>query len=560
MSAHAAAPRAAPSGGRGPRPARPVLLLSSFLSGSPLGVRSFPAASARLSRLVVPASRRRAVVVLSQLRKPHDRDGPHGGGRHAGGAARGGKHAAGGGPKYAGAIPEGNVQLALSNAASVSAVLSIVTAARGHLLPLNTATAIHRLAKLSRGASPPLSEGPAAAAAPHPPHAHRSPKLPFVSDDRFAYIVARAERQLDEMSARQVATTLWAFGKLQWSPPASFWAKVEAYAGTQLRRFSSRGAQRRWRSLWFRRQDMNLGLSYCPLLHTRLRALRANTLPPPTPADISNTLWCYANLSRAPSAALFAALVAQGWKLLAKTGRDPEPQAESNTLWALAKLSTVDAALRLPKKRLEEFEALSLNGLHLYTSQARWREELLALLCLSFLPLRRLLSGHSAGGDICVRFYFVVGVISSPQELALVIWSFATMGHRPSPEWLRGFFHATQSKAAEHWPQGISMLVWSAACLGVPVPAGWLASLATRAQAVLHSFSAQALSNTAWGLATLASPPPAGPGAPKPPAALLSKIETQSLTRMPSADPVVRKLNTEARVSLALLLLRSPSF
>lgn len=95
----------------------------------------------------------------------------------------------------------------------------------------------------------------------------------------------------------------------------------------------------------------------------------APALPPP--ADISNTLWCYASLGRAPPAAICAGLVGQAWKTFSRKGRDPEPQAESNILWSCAKFLAVDPGARLPAKRLEEFQAFSAVGLVTYTSQVR---------------------------------------------------------------------------------------------------------------------------------------------------------------------------------------------
>lgn len=127
-----------------------------------------------------------------------------------------------------------------------------------------------------------------------------------------------------------------------------------------------------------------------------------------------------------------------------------------------------------------------------------------------------------------------------PQELALVIWSFATFGHRPSPEWLDSFFKATSSKSADHSTQGVSMFLWSAATLGLPVPSGWHAQLTARAQGQLHAFSAQALCNTAWALAMLQTPPPGGPGAPAPPASLVQKLELASLAKPDCFEPVAR--------------------
>lgn len=87
-------------------------------------------------------------------------------------------------------------------------------------------------------------------------------------------------------------------------------------------------------------------------------------------ADISNVLWCYANLGRAPPAPLANGFVSLAWRLLSKKGRGPESQAESNILWSLAKLSALDPALRPPQRRLEEFEAFSAGGLSQYTGQA----------------------------------------------------------------------------------------------------------------------------------------------------------------------------------------------
>jgi hypothetical protein len=108
-------------------------------------------------------------------------------------------------------------------------VLSVVSRFATSFTPLNTATAIHRLAKLSRG-----SGGYAGTAGGAP--------QPVLADDRFAYLAGRAEWQLDGMSPRQVATLLWALAKIGHDPAPPFWAKAEDYIARELRRFSARGA------------------------------------------------------------------------------------------------------------------------------------------------------------------------------------------------------------------------------------------------------------------------------------------------------------------------------
>lgn len=161
-------------------------------------------------------ARRRAAAVFAVNRKPPDRSGPS--------PPRPGPrapHAPGGRD-----APQEDPQLIIADCTSASAVLAAVSRFATNLTPLNTATAVHRLAKLSRSTA-----------------GHKCASPPFLADDRFAYLVARAERQLDSMSSRQVATVLWALAKLAFSPAPPFWAVAEKYIARELRRFSARGAR-----------------------------------------------------------------------------------------------------------------------------------------------------------------------------------------------------------------------------------------------------------------------------------------------------------------------------
>jgi hypothetical protein len=103
----------------------------------------------------------------------------------------------------------------------------------------------------------------------------------------------------------------------------------------------------------------------------------------------------------------------------------------------------------------------------------------------------------------------VVRVAASinPQELANIVWAYATLGRAPKPETWRALESAAVRVAPSMKPQELANTVWAYATLGrATEPETWRA-LETAAARVVAGMVPEELANTLWAYATLGRAP-----------------------------------------------------
>jgi hypothetical protein len=93
------------------------------------------------------------------------------------------------------------------------------------------------------------------------------------------------------------------------------------------------------------------------------------------------------------------------------------------------------------------------------------------------------------------------------QHLSNTIWSFATLGHKPSAEFLKALEEGIQAKIKTFNSQDLSNTIWSFATLGHKPSAEFLQALEDEGKAKIKTFNSQGLSNTIWSFATLGHKP-----------------------------------------------------
>lgn len=65
---------------------------------------------------------------------------------------------------------------------------------------------------------------------------------------------------------------------------------------------------------------------------------------------------------------------------------------------------------------------------------------------------------------------------ASPQALENTLWAFATLGYRPSEQWMARFSESAQAKMGDFDAQGLATLLWAYATLGHNPGTQWLGS------------------------------------------------------------------------------------
>eukprot|EP00877_Chromochloris_zofingiensis_P002013 jgi/Chrzof1/11812/Cz06g10290.t1 len=90
-----------------------------------------------------------------------------------------------------------------------------------------------------------------------------------------------------------------------------------------------------------------------------------------------------------------------------------------------------------------------------------------------------------------------------PRNLAILIWSLATMKYMPSRQWAVNFLAESGEKMTGFKPQDVANTIWGLANLGIQPHPDWLSDAMAVAEARMTQFKAQELSTTAWALAKL---------------------------------------------------------
>lgn len=111
----------------------------------------------------------------------------------------------------------------------------------------------------------------------------------------------------------------------------------------------------------------------------------------------------------------------------------------------------------------------------------------------------------------------------SSTALSTTIWSYATLGHEPSAEWLELFAEAWLDRFDDAWaerfegaregprddasPQALENLLWAFATLNYRPSEAWMARFSESAQSKMGEFDAGGLATLLWAYATLSHNP-----------------------------------------------------
>eukprot|EP00927_Polykrikos_kofoidii_P042616 TRINITY_DN36648_c0_g1_i1.p1 TRINITY_DN36648_c0_g1~~TRINITY_DN36648_c0_g1_i1.p1 ORF type:complete len:1099 (-),score=193.23 TRINITY_DN36648_c0_g1_i1:8-3304(-) len=246
----------------------------------------------------------------------------------------------------------------------------------------------------------------------------------------------------------------------------------------------------------------------------------------PTPQGLANTIWAYArlrvrlepildsiasaclgcmsefssqnlaNLSWSVSTLQYRnepLLQAVSNNMVERTG-DCDPRHLGNTAWALATLScchdpVLECIASAAIARCDEFNGQGLANTAWAFAQFRWHHE----------PLFTVIAERASRTDSC-------GVtlldMSRPQELANLVWSFATLSHLDVPL-VKAVSGACRGKLWEFVPQDHANITWSFAILRESGDKELRDALGTAAVESINKFEPQHLVNTAWAFATL---------------------------------------------------------
>lgn len=87
------------------------------------------------------------------------------------------------------------------------------------------------------------------------------------------------------------------------------------------------------------------------------------------------------------------------------------------------------------------------------------------------------------------------------QQLANIIWAFATLDFLPIPQFLEGLAEEAITKRSGFNPQNVANMLWAYAKLDYEPRCPLLTTLAEEAAAKLHDFNSQNVSNMLWAFA-----------------------------------------------------------
>jgi hypothetical protein len=384
-----------------------------------------------------------------------------------------------------------NNMAALAGAQTVHAVLDVVAAVGGSFTPVNTSTALHRLARLATlgGGQVPPSQG----------------------DSRVAALLALADAQVCDMRPRNLANTVWAVATLGLTPSPTF---LHAWCSAAELQLGSFEAQHVANSLW---ALAAMGGSLAAPLATAFEQAVSHHAGKRTflARHVSICLWALATLQPRAAAPLSDHVLVDLTEAAEAAMGAFSSQNVANTLWALAKLAprrgsrhagllaalAAHAAPRLGGFTLQElsvclwaFAALdwSPGGQWLQAHEAVWREQLhtcppqtMSTALLAWSKLKHMPQRLPWYGT-CLRVRLKEE--TPPQVVANALCAFGT------------FFTAARREATT--PKEDSAALTNAAP-GMDV----LDALAAHALAHMRAFSPGELTQSMWGFATLGHDP-----------------------------------------------------
>ena len=379
----------------------------------------------------------------------------------------------------------------IADAQTVHAVLDVVAAVGSSFTPVNTSTALHRLARLATLNSTQVP--------------------PTDGDSRVATLLALADAQVCEMRPRNLANTVWAVARLGLTPGSTFLDSWCAATELQLGSFE---AQHVANSLWALAAmggslpaPLTTAFEQVVAHHARKRTFLAR--------HISICLWALATLQPRAAVPLSNEVLVELTAAAEAAIESFTSQNVANTLWALGRLVPMrgsrhaallaalaaHAAPRLGSFSLQElsvclwaFAALdwSPGSQWLRAHEAVWREQLhtcspqsMSTALLAWSKLKHMPQRLPWYGT-CLRVRLRED--TPPQAVANTLCAFGT------------FFTAARRGATT--PKEDSAALTNAAP-GMDV----LDALAAHALAHMRGFSPGELTQSMWGFATLGHDP-----------------------------------------------------
>ena len=226
------------------------------------------------------------------------------------------------------------------------------------------------------------------------------------------------------------------------------------------------------------------------MLRLSRRAKKINPLL--GPAEISSIIHSYAKVLQRPSYELLACLSHRG----VVTIQEFTPQSVSIVMWAFATLGLKPDPLFLVSMQNRAFEIS-----HQFDSQ-NISNYFWAHATLSLSGDRSLTRLADEAERRILEFSF--------QESINLLWSFAKLKVRPSPQLLLGIQDNISNSVDSLDGQNISQFLWSAAKLDVFPGQKLMKEMSDRIQACLTSMSPQSVSNTFWAFSCFKEkfPPP----------------------------------------------------
>jgi type IV secretory pathway VirB3-like protein len=125
------------------------------------------------------------------------------------------------------------------------------------------------------------------------------------------------------------------------------------------------------------------------------------------------------------------------------------------------------------------------------------------------LAKMRVSPSHPLWQNIMRRFLSLNARDFKPQEIANLLWAFATAGVPPDAALVGLMSSAAVSKSKDFKPQAISNLMWAFSTMNVPLDTVLVQAMTSEAVSKSEQFEPQAISNLMWAFATSGVPPDA---------------------------------------------------
>ncbi|KAK9819832.1 hypothetical protein WJX72_002889 [[Myrmecia] bisecta] len=366
-----------------------------------------------------------------------------------------------------------------------------------------------------------------------------------IADDSYSNNGSSA--QPDGFTIGSVATIMWAFGKLFYSPPNM--ATVSQAAQQHLDGMAPH-------------ELVRILLALCKLGHRPTGLLRDVTQRMAEPAylqaftflDLTMLVWSFASANHSPGSAALAAIadrvqaltnmlwsysklayrheglfavcgplleanagllqpvhLADAARAYAKFGNAPAPLMDAIAARAVAVID--DFSTNDIMRLIAAFGSLGLQPQELLEAVDLWADRQLRHLspqALSIAMWTFARMGNASPNLLQTAAACAQRQVSAftPLQLSRMAWAFAKLGHS-APEFMRGVAHILKERVAEFEAKPVSNTLWALAKAGLPrqVMEEVLDVVSRDLQPRMKGFGAQSLANTLWAFASFAHPP-----------------------------------------------------